>query len=239
MAGKRWSKEDIDYLKNNYSKVPTVEISKKLNRTIKSINKQTNRLGIKFEKPKNKTCCSCGELMPRTKEFFFIKKCKQKLKTGENVVYSSFRSDCKRCFFLKNDKRRIQKRCKELGCSIDDYHTAWREKYSDDRTKYPELKAIPKTRRWHVSAKINKGYKFTTIEQYKKDCSLNVSLARRKYDYAIKDRCLTLKEKNAMMSKVLPDSLVCNRMGFKINEVPKDVIEMNRLLIQIKQELKK
>lgn len=46
----KWTEEEIEYLKDNYGKLSTKEISKKLNRPISGINLKASRLGIKFFK---------------------------------------------------------------------------------------------------------------------------------------------------------------------------------------------
>jgi len=44
---RRWTKEEIEYLKENYPKLPTFEIAKKLQKPINAIIKKAYKLGIK------------------------------------------------------------------------------------------------------------------------------------------------------------------------------------------------
>ena len=45
-SGKRYSKEDIEFIKNNYDKMSVKELAKKLKRTPKSVRTKIERLGI-------------------------------------------------------------------------------------------------------------------------------------------------------------------------------------------------
>lgn len=46
---KKWSMEEIDYLKQNYNKYTSKEIAEKLNRTVNSVQVKINKLGLKRE----------------------------------------------------------------------------------------------------------------------------------------------------------------------------------------------
>lgn len=46
---KRWSKEEIDYLKNNYGLIPSREIGLFLNRSMDSVQLKAKRIGLKVE----------------------------------------------------------------------------------------------------------------------------------------------------------------------------------------------
>ena len=46
-VGQAWSEEEIDYLRNNYSKVETKELCKKLNRTHNAIRSRASKLNLK------------------------------------------------------------------------------------------------------------------------------------------------------------------------------------------------
>lgn len=45
--GKRWTKREVDYLKENYGILPILEISKKLKRTVSSVQDRITRLGLR------------------------------------------------------------------------------------------------------------------------------------------------------------------------------------------------
>lgn len=66
----RWTSEEIEYLKNNYSSIRTKEISIKLNRTPGAIHKKARKLDL-FRKdyivPEGFGHCSqCGKILPIT-----------------------------------------------------------------------------------------------------------------------------------------------------------------------------
>lgn len=240
MGALPWSKKDLDYLNKNYGKIKTTKLCLKLNRKLNAVQNKAIRLGLRFKKPKIKNCTSCKKPYPRTNEYFFDKVIKQKNIKGDIVIYNTYRSSCKICHGKDGCKRTIKKKCIKLNCTISEYDKAWRLKYSFDRLKYKELKGLTKSKRASILKKMNKGYKFINMEDYKKDCSVNVSLARRKHDYGVGsyDRKLTQKEINRKQLDSLSNAIVCNKMGLKLSDVNKDEIELKRLIIQLKRELK-
>jgi hypothetical protein len=83
-----------------------------------------------------KTCNTCKKEFPKTTEYFFSKIIKQKLSNGQIAVYNTFRSDCIKCYGIKGYKKKVEKRCLELKCSISEYRKSWKKQYSETRTKY-------------------------------------------------------------------------------------------------------
>src|SRR5690606_21529037 len=66
------------------------------------------------------------------------------------------------------------------------YKEAYLNKIRLKKIKYPELLNVPKSIRGHIVQKINNGYVFTTIDQYKKDVEDNIKKSRfkkRKFNY--------------------------------------------------------
>jgi hypothetical protein len=90
-----------------------------------------------------KTCGTCNKEFPKTTEYFFKKTIKQKLSNGEIAIYNSFRSDCIKCHGKKGHKRKVEKRCLELKCSVSEYRTNWKKQYSNTRTKHNIPKGMP------------------------------------------------------------------------------------------------
>jgi hypothetical protein len=130
-----------------------------------------------------KTCAKCKKEFPKTTEFFFKKKYKQKLKNGNISIYYSFRSICKICNGKQGTVNQHKRRCIELNCSEEDRVKRRWEEYSKNRIKYPEIKHLSEGVQNVLRKKIDNGYIFTTYEQYKIDCRSNVSKVRRKYDH--------------------------------------------------------
>lgn len=184
-----------------------------------------------------KKCGNCKKEFPKTLEYFFNKTYKQKNSKGIVKNYNSLRSTCKKCHSIIQTKKNRDKRCKELNCTIDEYKEKWIEQMSFSKLKYKYLKDVRATRKHSIIKKIDNGYIFTTIEQYDKDCRINKSIARRKYHYQ-SNEVLTQKEKNDKRKTILLDSVVCNMLGYKKGELPKEIIETKRLIFKINQEIK-
>ena len=184
-----------------------------------------------------KKCNTCGIEYPKTTEYYYRKKIKQKLADGSIAIYDSYRSDCKTCCNKKNEDRRIKKRCEEMNCDISEYRKKWKEQYSRTRTKCQKISHLPRSIRASILKKIKKGYVFTTYEQYKIDCRSNISKARRKYDYG--EVCFVSKEDKSKSGIVnLTDSYVAMSMRIPVDEAPKELIEVKRNILKLKRELK-
>ncbi len=183
-----------------------------------------------------KTCGDCGNSFPKTEEFFFKRIIKQELVKGNVVEYNSFKSDCKKCFALKAKKRRVKKLCEKYNCNVEELPQKRIESISFSRLKYKSLKDVRKSRRHSIRNKIDDGYNFTTIEQYEKDCKKNVRIARRKYDYGLPfDSNIPQKISNRSGIINLTNSYVAATLGHKVDELPKDLIENRKLIIQLKR----
>jgi hypothetical protein len=70
----KWSKEELDYLKENHSKIPLEEIATNLNRTYHAVKIKASRLD--FAQPNLKNCRNCGRFfVPRSN---YITVCSEK-----------------------------------------------------------------------------------------------------------------------------------------------------------------
>ena len=130
-----------------------------------------------------KICIGCKNELPKTLEFFFRRVIKQKMADGSIKEYKTFKSYCKKCHAEKGNERRIEKRCKEMGCSTEDYRENWKKQYSKTRIKHPEIKHLPESVQCTLRKWLDNGYEFTTYEQFRIDCRKQTSKLRRKYDY--------------------------------------------------------
>jgi hypothetical protein len=191
---------------------------------------------MKMKNDNFKKCTSCNLEFPKTKDYFFARVIKQQNKSGL-AIYHSFKSICKSCNNIKSEENRIKKRCKEMNCDISDYRENWKKQYSETRTLVKEISHLPKGVKSIIRKKIKNGYIFTNYEQYKIDCRKNISQVMRKYDYGDVD--FVPKEKRDKTGIVnLTDAYIALTLKAKVNEVPKEVIETKRLIIQLKRELK-
>lgn len=183
-----------------------------------------------------KKCCKCKNEYPKNEEYFFKKVIKQKLASGEIAEYKSFRHICKKCHVLTTEEKRVKRRCREMECDVSEYRNSWKAQYSKTRTKLPEIKHLPTGVQGWIRKKIKQGYVYITYEQYKKDCSSNISKAKRKYDYGNVD----LVPKNVSQRKGidnLTDAYIALTLNKRIKDIPKEIIETKRLLLKIKREL--
>ena len=82
---KRWSKDEVDFLKESFFKLGTVECAKFLNRTTTSVFQKTKRLGllvnhnIQYDRPENipnghTWCYKCTQILP---ESYFYRKTRE------------------------------------------------------------------------------------------------------------------------------------------------------------------
>lgn len=245
MAGVKWSNWEMEYLKKWYSKIPTSEICEKLNRSRSAVWRQSKRLGLEFTKPKVKKCCHCNKELPKTKEYFFTKKQRNKLKDGTFKEYVIFRSTCKRCHSLILTEKSRQKRFKELGVdNMDDYKKAYIFQGKQSKRKNPEIFELNISE--EEKRKINwwclrYNYKFTTLEDfYKKKESNYGDLLRKskRYKGDLPDgynryKDLPKTELSKLLQNRLTDSKVANWLGMPVSECPKEMIEAKRLTYQI------
>lgn len=188
-----------------------------------------------MEKQNIKKCNCCKLEFPKNEAYFFKKIIKQQNKNGL-AVYYSFRSTCKSCHNKKGESNRIKKRCKEMGCSISEYRQFWKKQYSETRTLIKEISHLPNGVQGVIRKKIKNGYTFTTYNQYKLDCTENRSKSSRKYDYG---DCRIVPKKILNRSGIinLTDAYIAMRLNQKVKDVPKEMIELKRLTIQLKREL--
>ena len=184
----------------------------------------------------NKKCGGCQKEYPKTQEYFFIRNIKQISKTtGELKIYKSFKSQCKKCHGLQGDKIRVKKRCLEMSCEVVDYNKNWKKQYSNSRILFKEVNDSPVKNKTTIHNKIRKGYVYLSYEQYRIDCRKNISQVRRKYDYGNLD----FVPKGIQTGiKHLTDGYIALTMGLKVKEVPKEFIEVKRLTILLKREIK-
>jgi hypothetical protein len=188
-----------------------------------------------------KTCTNCKEDFPKNKDYFFVKKTKQKLASGKIAIYFSFKSICKKCHGKKGNDLRVKKRCVELNCDVLDYRKNWKQQYTNTRMHHPEITGLSKGRRTVVLKKIKNGYIYKGEEQYKKDCLFNISMAARKHDYGNIMPTAKQKQKvnNNKKRDTLSEAYIGQMLGYKVGEGSTEVIETKRLLIKIYRELKK
>jgi len=190
-----------------------------------------------------KTCNRCEKEYPKTVEYFFTKTYKQKLANGKIKQYKYFRHVCKTCHGKLLTEKNRKKRCKELGCSIENYKKEYIKQMRSSKLKFKELVDIDYLERITILKDVRNGYEFTTLNQYRIDKPIfkeknirNGNLKRRKYHYKNKGK-LSAYEVNQASINALTDARIALSLGFKVDELPKEIIETKRKVIQLKREL--
>jgi predicted HNH restriction endonuclease len=103
-----WTKEELDFLKENYpKKIPLNELSKKINRSPEAINHQATRYGISrprfpSDKPSNKQPQKVIDrrYYERHKEEIYRKKMEKKKKLKKEII-KMFGGKCSKCGYDK------------------------------------------------------------------------------------------------------------------------------------------
>lgn len=183
-----------------------------------------------------KICSECKKILPKSQEFFFTKKYKQKTANGI-YEYTCLRSTCKKCHTKISTAKHRAKRFAELGCTLENYKETYFKIIAEKRKKYKELD-IPQKKRTYILKKIRNGYNYTSIEKYnedKKDYQIKSGLLRRKYDYETTEK-LTVKMQNQKQHEVLTDAIIALSLGFSVKEIPKEIIEIQRNIILLKRQ---
>ena len=195
-----------------------------------------------------KTCVNCKKEYPQNENYFFIKNVKQKLASGKIAVYKGFRSNCKKCQAIKSEEKRIEKRCKELDCNVSDYRKNWKKQYTKTRTIDAEAKDILSEGQYNHYLNLLKDSSVKDLKSYLK----HVEKSKQKRNKRIAHEVLSKKKyftkedkriasrmyaKNEMLR--LTDAYVANVvMKKKISDLSPEIIQIKRLTIQLKRELK-
>lgn len=182
-----------------------------------------------------KKCTCCDLEFPKTEDYFFKKVIKQQNKNGA-AIYHSFRSICKSCNNKKSEANRIKKRCKEMNCDVSDYRENWKKQYSETRTIDIEAKKTLTNGSYNHFIKNKKN----TLKDYLFSVENKIGYKEMgiKKQKPIEHHKKYKKEYYKKDRTKLKDAYIANNiLGFKINEVPKEIIETKRLIIQLKKEL--
>jgi hypothetical protein len=203
-------------------------------------------LGAVHFRPAVKVCSNCKETFEKNNNNFFEKQDSYIIKDGSKVYFKKLSAVCKKCHGKIATEKNRQKRCQELDCTPDEYKQKVYEIISQKKTKIPEAKHIKNYAL--LLRRVAKGYVFTTIEQYNKDKEQNLfrlNKLKRKMNYPECSKISELskeeinKAKQEYNNQVLPRAVIANRLRLKLNDCPNEVIETQRLIIQINQILNK
>ena len=223
------------------------------NRSPNTVSKKVSELGLNMPRKKRKTqkekkCSCCGDIKPRTEEYFFKKTVYNK--KDKSKTYQSFRSICKICWSKEQTRKNRLKRIKELGCTLSNYEKTWRSINGKTIRKYPFLYDynLTKNQIAYIITKIKKGYKFVNHEKFLEDCKKDrrESLEKRGRGIYkdIPDEYVLWKDvpkdiRNNIINKRDPsDAQACNWLGKKIGDLDKETIETKKLIVKINRFIK-
>lgn len=187
-----------------------------------------------------RTCKCCESELPENDKYFYPTKMLRYRKDGSSENYFWLNTICRQCLRKKDRDKAALKRMKDHGfADIVEYKKKIQEIKSNcnkDKILMPELSHLSRSLRYTIYKKIKNGYVFSTYEQYKKDGGKPGG--KRKYDYSHNGK-LTNKEQNGMKRHLLLDSYIASDLLAKsVKELPQEIIETKRLIIQLKRELK-
>lgn len=197
---------------------------------------------------KTKKCCTCNLVLPKDSKHFFSRKIKEHNSKGVLKIYNSFRSSCKKCHSLKINKRRIEKRCKEMNCDISEYKSNWKKQYSKTRTIDLEAKKNLTEGQYTNYLVLKKKDNSINYKDYLRIVDLNKKernerlrnevLSKQKY-FTKEDKRLALRMYARNEKERLTDSYISNMvMRCKISDLSPEIIETKRNIIKLKRELK-
>lgn len=184
---------------------------------------------------KNTNIKECNSCNLKLNIHNFRLRTRKTLNGGKRIFYLNV---CKKCEKQRNNETlKLRKLAKEQGRELE-HKKEMKEIRLNSVTEHPELLFIYQSLRKEIRRKIKKGYKFTTIEQYKLDLLKEKSLRFRKYNYKDVD-FVSRKLRDSRRIETLTDGYILNAMRLKKSDnVPPEVIELKRLNIQIKRLIK-
>jgi len=201
---------------------------------------------VPIPKKTEKQCGRCKEIFPLTSEYFYTKTTKKGTIIGGKPLSAdctSFRSTCKTCHTAQGYAK---KRAKLLiKYNISTYEELDKIIY-EMRTRagikgaYANLNLPSKRRKYNypenatpyemqnIRKIYDKGYDPATYQDEWKKRWLESQKKNRKYKYPEEfdkvPRNLVLKA----VSENLTDAFIANRLGFKLEDVPQEIIELKR-----------
>ena len=194
--------------------------------------------------PELKVCTRCKFEFEKNNFNFFEKQSYYIIKDGTKILFKKLSAVCKKCHGKISTERNRNKRCKELNCELGEYRQKALEENSKNRTKIIEAKGIKNYPL--LLRRVANGYNFTTVEQYLKDKQDNFwrgNREKRKLNYpecskvADLPKSIINKVKSEYNNRVLPRAVIANRLRLKLSTCPNELIENQRLIIQINQIL--
>lgn len=261
MNNRRWTNNELLLLAEYFPKGDLSILSSKIGRSLSSIHGKASQIGLKrIVKGNNcpdKKCIKCGEVKPRTDEYFYKRTSEQKLANGEVKTYIFYKSLCKKCHCKDTHDRSRKKRAKELGITFDQYlylckwfmkhgikNIRMRQLYEENPGLFDDR--ITKIERRTIRKWILNGYKFTDYDTFKVD-----QLKAKKERFRKKRKYHDLPEgynfyhelPNDLKNKILRSrkptkGVIANWLGIKVHELDLETEKTKRLLHNISRYIK-
>ena len=198
--------------------------------------------------PKSRECANCHIVFPNTTKYFFKRKSYWTTKDGVTKWKWSTRSLCKSCNGLLAAQKRRNKKIKEYGCSPENYRKTalaiMGEKHKTLIYKYPYAF---ENNRSHLQAlwiirNIRAGYIWQGEEQWKIYCLKRRHKARAKHldlpeGYLLFKEVPEIEMKKIKMQREPIDAVLANRLKLRLEEAPKELIEVKRIICKINREI--
>lgn len=193
-------------------------------------------------KKTEKACGRCKETFPLTSEYFYTKTTKKgTIIKGKplSVDSISFRSICKKCNGKSSYDRKLKKIMQENNLSNQEELQIFlksRIKIGHvKRRKYEYPEGLTANERLRYKRIKDLGYNPDT---YSADWKKEWYLKNRKHIYPEFNLLVPKTVQNKRISDQMPDSFIANRLGFKLEEVPQDLIELKRKQLKFYRHVK-
>ena len=203
-----------------------------------------------------KVCGQCKEIFPLTSEYFFTKTTKAgTIINGKplSADSTSFRSVCKTCNNKQGQKNHTAKQMikynvsskKELDevihmvrtrCGLLGNYASVCVAFKRRKYQYPldaTIEEIARLRKIY-----DKGYNPETYNTEWKKNWLKKTKANRKYNYPEGYDKVPRKLIQKAVSDNMTDAFIANRLGFKLKDVPQDVLELKRKQLKFYRDVK-
>lgn len=199
-----------------------------------------------MEKQTKKICGKCKEVFPLTGEYFFIKITKKGTVINGHILKNdsiSFRSMCKKCHRIDGAKRNRKHTMIKYNASsekeLDEAIYASRinsgklgnqaqigKPSSKRKYDYPENASIKTMSKIRIIKDMGYDPKTYSVEWKKR--WLEKAKASRKYTYPDEYDKVPKSLINKKTIENLTNAYLANRLGFKLNDIPSEILDIKR-----------
>jgi len=202
---------------------------------------------IPIPKKTEKVCGHCKETFPLTGEYFFTKITKAGTIVSKNGKPISkdcigFKSVCKKCHSIQDLERKHKKIMLANNLStLEDLKKFQKNNFIQvhaKRRKYDYSQDLTEMEKMRYRKIVKSGYDPETYDAEWKKQWLEKTKANRKYDYPDGYDVVPKSLIQKAVSDHMTDSFIANRLGFKLEDVPVDVLELKRKQLKFYRDVK-